>query len=80
MKVLGDLANLHFTNWHLVNGHLAIICRGTFHYQSKISYMYIVICLSFCMLCQYYVLFMGVTNIGLSLDKMLVNPILELII
>jgi len=60
----GHLANGHLANRHLANGHLANI-------QKFISYiyMYIVIFLSLCMVCQYYVLFMDVANIGLSLDN-----------
>ena len=51
---------------YLQGGHLA-------NTQKFISYMYmyVVIFLSLCMLCQYYVLFMDVANIGLSLDQML---------
>jgi len=71
--VSGHLANGHLANGHLANGHLAIISKGGHlaNFQKCISYMYIVIFFSLCMLCQYYVLFTDVANIGQSLDKML---------
>ena len=53
---------------YLQEGHLANIQKCTCY-----MYMYIVIFFSLCMLCQYYVLFVDVANIGLSLDKMLVT-------
>jgi len=48
---------------YLQGGHLANIKKFISY-----LYMYIVIFLSVCMLCQYYVLFMDVANIDLSLD------------
>ena len=65
---MGQLAN-----GDLANGYLANICRGTFSQHFLLSYicMYIVIFLSLCMLCQYYVLFVDVANIGLYLDRKL---------